>query len=86
MSIFTAHKRSLGQGNIFIGMCQEFCSQGVLLGRRARRHPREGGTFGKETPTEGGIPPGGGTPLAKRPPLLQKETPPEGGTSKTQCY
>ena len=27
-SIFTARKRSLGQGNIFIGMCQEFCSQG----------------------------------------------------------
>ena len=30
----TARKRSLGQGNIFIGMCQEFCSQGgcLLLG------------------------------------------------------
>ena len=28
-SIFTARKRSLGQGNIFIGVCQEFCSQGV---------------------------------------------------------
>ena len=26
--IFTARKRSLGQGNIFIGVCQEFCSQG----------------------------------------------------------
>ena len=26
--VFTAHKRSLGQGNIFIGVCQEFCSQG----------------------------------------------------------
>ena len=25
--IITARKRSLGQGNIFIGMCQEFCSQ-----------------------------------------------------------
>ena len=24
----TARKRSLGQGNIFIGVCQEFCSQG----------------------------------------------------------
>ena len=23
--IFTARKRSLGQGNIFIGVCQEFC-------------------------------------------------------------
>ena len=26
--IFAARKRSLGQGNIFIGVCQEFCSQG----------------------------------------------------------
>ena len=28
-TFFTARKRSLGQGNIFIGVCQEFCSQGV---------------------------------------------------------
>ena len=28
MSFITARKRSLGQGNIFIGVCQEFCSQG----------------------------------------------------------
>ena len=27
----TARKRSLGQGNIFIGVCQEFCSQGGSL-------------------------------------------------------
>ena len=26
--IFTARKRSLGQGNIFTSVCQEFCSQG----------------------------------------------------------
>ena len=26
--IITARKRSLGQGNVFIGVCQEFCSQG----------------------------------------------------------
>ena len=26
--LFTARKQSLGQGNIFIGVCQEFCSQG----------------------------------------------------------
>ena len=25
--LFTARKRSLGQDNIFIGVCQEFCSQ-----------------------------------------------------------
>ena len=28
VEIFTARKRSLGQGNIFISVCQEFCSQG----------------------------------------------------------
>ena len=28
ISIITARKRSLGQGNIFIGVCQEFCSRG----------------------------------------------------------
>ena len=28
VEIFTARKRSLGQGNIFIGVCQEFCSRG----------------------------------------------------------
>ena len=28
-AIITARKRSLGQGNIFIGVCQEFCSQCV---------------------------------------------------------
>ena len=27
-SIFTARKRSLGEGNIFTSMCQEFCSRG----------------------------------------------------------
>ena len=27
-SVITDRKRSLGQGNIFIGVCQEFCSQG----------------------------------------------------------
>ena len=27
VSIITARKRSLGQGNIFIDVCQEFCSQ-----------------------------------------------------------
>ena len=29
VKIITARKRSLGQGNIFIGLCQEFCSRGV---------------------------------------------------------
>ena len=29
MELVTTRKRSLGQGNIFIGVCQEFCSRGV---------------------------------------------------------
>ena len=29
--IFTARKRSLGQGNIFTSVCREFCSQGGCL-------------------------------------------------------
>ena len=42
--IFTARKRSLGQGNIFSSVCQEFCSEGGLpqciLGYPPRsRHP-----------------------------------------------
>ena len=28
MSVFTARKRSLEQGNIFTSVCQEFCSRG----------------------------------------------------------
>ena len=30
----TARKRSLEQGNIFIGVCQEFCSQGGVSAPR----------------------------------------------------
>ena len=39
--IFTARKRSLGQGNIFIGVCQEFCSRGGV------RVPTQTGKTGK---------------------------------------
>ena len=28
--VFTARKRSLGQGNLFISVCQEFCTGGVV--------------------------------------------------------
>ena len=34
MVLFTARKRSLGQGNIFISVCQEFCSRGGVHGPR----------------------------------------------------
>ena len=47
MPIFTAPKRSLGQGNIFIGMCQEFCSQGGVPGQVS---PRPGTPLGPGTP------------------------------------
>ena len=30
-AVFTARKRSLGPGNVFIGVCQEFCPRGVCF-------------------------------------------------------
>ena len=36
---FTARKRSLGQGNIFSSMCQEFCPRGGGLADQAPRGP-----------------------------------------------
>ena len=43
MCIVTARKRSLGQGNIFSSVCQEFCSRGGLpqcmLGYHHHPHP-----------------------------------------------
>ena len=45
-TIFTVRKRSLGQGNIFSSVCQQFCSQGGLpqgLGiPRSRKPPSPG--------------------------------------------
>ena len=38
-SLITARKRSLGQGNIFSSMCQEFCSQGGLPQYMLGYHP-----------------------------------------------
>ena len=59
-NIFTARKRSLGQGNIFIGVCQEFCSQGGLPGRRT---PRQGDPRARRPPP------------ARRPPQQGDPTP-----------
>ena len=61
--IFTARKRSLGQGNIFSSVCQEFCPQGgVCLSAcldtpppQEQRHPPE------QTPP-GADPPGADPP------------------------
>ena len=57
MLFIAARKRSLGQGNIFIGMCQEFCSQwGCLLPRGVSAH---GGLLqGMSAPGGGGSAPG----------------------------
>ena len=54
--IFTAHKLSLGQGNIFRAMCQEFC-------------PQQGGSTWPGTPRGPGTPPSRpGTPPLRYPP------------------
>ena len=63
--VITACKRSLGQGNIFIGVCQEFCSQGGYLGRYPPgpgTHPPRPGTHPRTRCT----PPGPGTPPRTR--------------------
>ena len=76
----TARKRSLGQGNIFIGVCQEFCSRGGYLGRYTPR--------ARDTPLDQVHPPGPGTPRTSYPPwtkyppdqvhLPWEQTPPPG--------
>ena len=59
--IFTARKRSLGQGNIFRSVCQEFCPQGrVCLSACWDTIPLP--------PGAGTPPPGAGTPLSRHPP------------------
>ena len=50
VNIFTARKRSLGQGNIFIGMCQEFCSRGGGGGSGSVHARNEAVHAGKEAP------------------------------------
>ena len=66
---FTARKRSLGQGNIFSSVCQEFCSQVGYLGR----YTRQAGTRLRQV-----HPPGQVHPRAAPPP--QAGTPPQTGT------
>ena len=41
MTIITTRKRTLGQGNIFVGMCQQFCSQGVSASVHVGISPQE---------------------------------------------
>ena len=82
-SIFTACKRSLGQGNIFRSVCQEFCSWGVCLSEcwdttspqdqagtpvGPGRHPPGQGTPGADTSPKADTPLGPGTPRDQTPP------------------
>ena len=59
--IFTACKRSLGQGNIFKSVCQEFCPQagGVCWGGACSGGAWSGGFLLRVVP--GGDPPGTAT-------------------------
>ena len=73
--IFTARKQSLGQGNIFIGVCQEFCSQGGVSASvhagipPGSRNPLEQTPPRAATPRTGpGTPPGADTPHGSRHP------------------
>ena len=76
--LFTARKRSLGQGNIFSSMCQEFCSQrGVCLSACWDTTP------GADTPQEQ-TPPRADIPREQT--YLQEQTPSLGSdTPLAQC-
>ena len=69
-TIITARKRSLGQGNIFSSVCQEFCSQGEYLGRYTpgRYTPRQVHPPGQVHPPRQVHPLGRYTPWAGTPP------------------
>ena len=62
--VFTARKQSLGQGNIFIGVCQEFCSQGGFLPQCMLRYTPPA----QEQTPPGSRPPRADTPQSRRPP------------------
>ena len=80
MPIFTARKRSLGQGNIFIGVCQKFCSRGggVCLSACWDTPP-----LGADTPRSRHVPPlnrppPGADTLPSGADTPQEQTPPPG--------
>ena len=73
--IFTARKRSLGQGNIFSSVCQEFCTRGgVCLSAYWDTTPPPHQAKGPGTPLEQ-TPPGPGTPRAGTAPTLEQTCP-----------
>ena len=98
-NIFTARKRSLGQGNIFRSVCQEFCSQrGEYLGKYTPRQvhpPWQVHPLGRYTPLGQVHSPGRYTPLAgTRPGQVHPPGPgtpprqvhPQAGTPPWQVY
>ena len=72
---FTARKRSLGQGNIFSSVCQEFCPWGGSASVHAGIPPPD-----KETP------PGKEIPLARRPPCQDIPPPPRQTPLHSACW
>ena len=73
LPIFTARKRSFGQGNIFTSVCQEFCSQGGLPHCMLGYHPLARQTPWKGRPPWQGDPPRqGNTPLGKADPPARR--------------
>ena len=75
ISVITARKRSLGQGNIFRSLCQEFCPGGGVLSQHAlqvvsqhalqqgsvlSRHALQQGVCCREVPGPGRVPGLGG--------------------------
>ena len=95
--IFIARKRSLGQGNIFSSVCQEFCSQGVCLSTcwdtippRTRHPPSGADTLLEQAPPRsrhllgpGTPPPGADTPPGPGTP--PRSRPPWEQTLPAQC-
>ena len=75
--IFTARKRSLGQGNIFSSMCQEFCSQGGSASVHAGIPPSPPPPHPPDQAPLGADPPGPGT-------VPGPDTPPGPGTTAPQ--
>ena len=85
-NIFTARKRSLGQGNIFRSVCQEFCSQGGYLGKYTPRqvHPLAGTPLGRYTHLGQVHPPGRYTPWVGTHPWARYT--PQAGTPPRQVH
>ena len=75
--VFTARKQSLGQGNIFIGVCQEFCSQGEFLPQCMLRYtpPSQEQTPPGSRPPRADAPLVADTPLEAAPPQSRHSSP-----------